>query len=83
MVTVNNNIKYADADYSLEGPEVFLSLILHADFVVSNSFHAVAFSVIFQKQFTVFNRFEKINTRMRDVVTLLGIPEVLLSLIHI
>lgn len=78
IVTVNNNIKYADVDYSLEGPEVFLSLIKNAKFVISNSFHAVAFSVIFQKQFTVFNRSEKINTRMRDVVRLLDIPEVLI-----
>ncbi|WP_372757871.1 polysaccharide pyruvyl transferase family protein [Mariniflexile sp.] len=79
IITVNNNIKYADKDYSLEGPEVFLSLIRNAAFVVSNSFHAVAFSIIFQKQFTVFNRFEKINTRMRDVANLLEIPECLLT----
>uniref|UniRef100_UPI004047D423 polysaccharide pyruvyl transferase family protein n=1 Tax=Mariniflexile sp. TaxID=1979402 RepID=UPI004047D423 len=78
IVTVNRNIKYADKDYSLEGPDVFLSLIKNAAFVVSNSFHAVAFSIIFQKQFTVFNRFEKINTRMRDVVNLLEIPECLI-----
>ena len=77
IVTVNNNIKYADANYSLEGPDVFLSLINNAKFIVSNSFHAVAFSIIFQKQFTVFNRFEKINTRMRDVVNLLSIPKAL------
>lgn len=78
IITVNSNIKYADMDYSLEGPDVFLSLIEHAKFVISNSFHAVAFSIIFKKQFTVFNRFEKINTRMRDVVRLLEIPEVLI-----
>ncbi|PKV50976.1 polysaccharide pyruvyl transferase [Aquimarina sp. MAR_2010_214] len=77
IVTVNSNIKYADEDYSLEGPDIFLSLIQHAKFVISNSFHAVAFSIIFEKQFTVFNRFEKINTRMRDVTRLLEIPEVL------
>ncbi len=77
IVTVNNNIKYADKDYSLEGPKTFLSLVKNAEFVISNSFHAVAFSIIFQKQFTVFNRSEKINTRMRDVANLLKIPEVL------
>lgn len=79
IITINRNIKYADQDYSLEGPDVFLSLIKNAEFIVSNSFHAVAFSIIFKKQFTVFNRFEKINTRMRDVVQLLDIPKVLIE----
>ena len=31
--------------------EYFLSLLAHADYVVSNSFHGVALSLIFQKQF--------------------------------
>lgn len=31
--------------------ETFLSLLAHADYVVSNSFHGVALSLIFQKQF--------------------------------
>ncbi|MCF8273426.1 MAG: polysaccharide pyruvyl transferase family protein [Flavobacteriaceae bacterium] len=79
IVTVNKNIKYADKYYDLCGPDVFLSLIKNADFVVSNSFHAVAFSIIFKKQFTVFNRFEKINTRMKDIVNLLEISEVLIE----
>lgn len=32
-------------------PEQFLSLIYHADVVVTNSFHAVAFSIIYEKEF--------------------------------
>lgn len=79
VVTVNNNISYADKNFYFEGPDVFLSLIKDACFVVSNSFHAVAFSIIFKKQFTVFNRNEKINTRMRDFVQILDIPQVLLK----
>jgi hypothetical protein len=79
IVTTNDNIKYADKNFSLDGPDVFLSLIRNASFVVSNSFHAVAFSIIFKKQFTVFNRSEKINTRMRDFVQILYIEEVLLK----
>jgi len=31
--------------------EDFVSLVAHADYVVSNSFHGVALSLIFQKQF--------------------------------
>lgn len=35
------------------GPAEFVSLIYHADFVFSSSFHGTAFSIIFQKQFAV------------------------------
>lgn len=34
-------------------PQDFLSLVYHADFVFSSSFHGVAFSIIFEKQFAV------------------------------
>ena len=70
---------YADRCFTQEGPAAFLSLIRNAEFVVSNSFHATAFSLIFQKQFVVFNRNEGINTRMRDLAQLAGIQERLIS----
>uniref|UniRef100_UPI004048915B polysaccharide pyruvyl transferase family protein n=1 Tax=Mariniflexile sp. TaxID=1979402 RepID=UPI004048915B len=79
IVSVNFNIKYADYNFYLAGPQTFISLVRDAKFVVSNSFHAVAFSVIFKKQFTVFDRFEKINTRMRDFVSLFDIKNVLIT----
>lgn len=45
----SNNIfkKYHDTT----GPIEFLSLIRNSDFVISSSFHGVAFSIIFEKQF--------------------------------
>lgn len=70
IYTVNNNIKYADKNFWLKGPETFLSLISQSQFNITNSFHAVAFSIIFQKQFVVLNRKDKINTRMRDLLRL-------------
>lgn len=79
VVSVNENVKYANHNFYLDGPSTFLTLLSNAKFVVSNSFHAVAFSGIFKKQFTVFNRSEKINTRMRDFVNLLDIENVLIS----
>ena len=68
-----------DRCFSQEGPLTFLALVHHAEFVVSNSFHATAFSLIFQKQFVVFNRSESINTRMRDLVYLSGTGNRLIS----
>lgn len=70
---------YCDQYFDQEGPEAFLSLVYHAQFVVSNSFHATAFSLIFHKQFVVFDRKEAINTRMRDLVELAGISGRLLA----
>lgn len=58
----------ADQVWSDMGPREFLGAVLNADIVVSNSFHATAFSLIFQKEFYVINREEQINTRMRDLL---------------
>lgn len=56
-----------------EGPIEFVQLVKNANFVLSNSFHATAFSIIFERQFAVFERKEKINTRMRDLLKSLDI----------
>ncbi len=68
-----------DRCFSREGPLTFISLVHHAEFVVSNSFHATAFSLIFQKNFIVFDRKEKINTRMRDMMSLVGLESCMYS----
>ncbi|PHR69158.1 MAG: hypothetical protein COA67_11195 [Lutibacter sp.] len=78
IYTVNSNINYADRNFNLEGPETYLSLVKNAKFIVTNSFHAVAFSLIFEKQFVVFNRVEKINTRMRDLLQSISLRNLLL-----
>ncbi len=79
IYTLSPKLNYADQSFYLSGPDTFLALINKAEFIISNSFHAVAFSLIFQKQFVVFNRKENINTRMRDIVNLLGINNTLLA----
>lgn len=71
--------KYADKDLSMSGPLEFLQLLANARYVVANSFHALAFSVIFEKDFFIINRSEGINTRMRDFLSYLNLPERLIS----
>jgi len=61
------------------GPREFLGAIQNAGLVLSNSFHATAFSLIFQKEFYVINREEKINTRMRDLLAELSLDGRLVS----
>ena len=73
IYSLNQNIDYADVNYWLEGPERFLSLVSQSKVNLTNSFHSLAFSLIFQQQFVVVNRTEKINTRMRDLLYLLNL----------
>lgn len=73
------NLNYADECFYNEGPLGFLSLIKNAKFVISNSFHATAFSIIYNVPFCVVNRKEDINTRMKDLLSLLGMKNRLLS----
>jgi hypothetical protein len=61
-------LKYADKYFKLDGPETFVSLVKQAEFVISNSFHAAVFSVLYERLFVVVNRTEAINTRMRDLL---------------
>lgn len=70
---------YADCCFDQYGPLTFLSLVKDAQLVMSNSFHATAFSLIFKTNFWVINREEAINTRMRDLTRLVGVPERLLT----
>lgn len=70
---------YCDRDFEQEGPTEFLWLIDHSEFVISNSFHATAFSIIFEKQFEVFERKEDINTRIRDLVKSLDLENRILN----
>lgn len=55
------------------GPLEFLSLIKNAEFVFSSSFHGVAFSILFEKQF--FASFTENEGRAKSILDDLGISE--------
>lgn len=42
--------------HSYGGPDVWLSLIRDAEYVITDSFHAVVFSIVYRKQFAVLKR---------------------------
>lgn len=50
---------YGDQQIFDAGPEHFISLIKNADCIFTDSFHATAFSVLYEKNFFVFPRDEK------------------------
>lgn len=56
------------------GPGEFVYLIHHAAYVFTNSFHATVFSVLFHKQFSVYNR-EGLNTRISTLLQMLNIEK--------
>ncbi|MCD7716305.1 MAG: polysaccharide pyruvyl transferase family protein [Lachnospiraceae bacterium] len=51
------------------GPIEFLNLMLHAEFVCTNSFHGLAFSIIFEKKFFSFPS-DRFSTRSSNLMEL-------------
>lgn len=66
---------YADRNLTNVDPLEFVGLIRDAQFVVSNSFHATAISLIMGTKFCVVNRIEGINERMKSVLEDYGLAE--------
>lgn len=66
---------YADDLQYQVGPSEFLYLIKNASYVFTDSFHASVFSLVFHKQFFVFDRFENHKGRATTsrIETLLNI----------
>lgn len=62
------------------GPKEFVELIHHACFVCTDSFHGVCFSIIYQKNFCVFERFRKHdnnnqNSRIDSILKILDLEQ--------
>lgn len=59
---------------SSAGPAEFLGYIHRADYVVTNSFHAAAFSIIYQKRFVVFAHSSR-GARLKNILELHGLED--------
>lgn len=65
---------YADMNINDAGPLEFISLINNAAYVVANSFHATAFSVIIEKDFYTFGlKTQRNSSRMSDFMNIVGL----------
>lgn len=51
-------------------PETFLWMIKEASYVVTTSFHATAFSIMFKKNFTAVSSFDSQNERVQSLLSL-------------
>lgn len=56
----------------IAGPEQFLSLLKGADFLVTNSFHGIAISLLYEKQFYVYEN-GGVMTRIDGLLSQLGL----------
>ena len=63
--------------HTATGPSEFLNLLKNARFVCGASFHLIAFSVIYQKEFYGFNG--DIDSRMNNILNKLGLTERIVS----
>lgn len=71
--------KCVDQLFTHRGPEDFLSLFMNADYVVTNSFHGVAFSINFNRPFVVVPRNE-FNSRIVSLLELTGLQSRLVNM---
>ena len=70
LPTASKDIFTCDA-----GPLEFLSLIKNASLIITNSYHAIVFSLLFQKDFYSFARKEPLNIRLIDLLEEVGVEE--------
>lgn len=63
----------------IEPVEKWLSLIYHADFVLTDSFHGTVFSILFHKPFIVFANEDRGKDRFTDLLTRMGLQERLIQ----
>lgn len=70
---LNRNI-FLKNTRAVVGPMQFLSLIMNSEFVISSSFHGVAFSIVFRKQFYSLG-IGKNSSRVKSLLNIIGINE--------
>ena len=63
----------------IEPVEKWLSALFYADYVITDSFHGMVFSLIFNKQFVVYGNMRTGLSRIEHLLGLLGIEERLAS----
>lgn len=76
-VVILNDKSYPD--YYLAGPSQFLYLVEHAELVLTDSFHCTVFSIIFHRNFYVFEREDSVLknmfTRLESLLERLGFQD--------
>lgn len=74
IVMLSKNLKPVNAKHAGDSsPQEFLGWFANAEYVVTNSFHGTAFSLIFHKKFCIeLNNSRGLNIRSRDLLEICG-----------
>lgn len=73
-----NKLKHDILDFSnieLQSIETWLAAFNDVDYVITDSFHGCVFSIIFQKQFAVFDNASRGNDRISNLLKLLDLED--------
>lgn len=77
---VKDDFNFGDEQIYNAGPSEFLNLISNAEYICTDSFHGTVFSIIHNKTFFTFSRYEETqnastNSRLKSLLGILGIEE--------
>lgn len=78
-IASNRQTKIYDMSDDIYGPEHFMTEIRNADFVITNSFHAIAFSLIFKKDFAAITSGDELDMRYADLLKSVGAEHSLMT----
>lgn len=81
---VRRMLDLRDEETYVAGPQDFVELFSKAQYVFTDSYHACCFSIMFHKQFTVFNRSgmagkSNMNSRMETLFRLFALDSVMMD----
>lgn len=86
VIIPHNGLSYIQSKYIMKFCTVgnFLSLIKNARYIVTDSFHGAIFSIIYKKQFILFERHNPMdeasqNSRLYNLLKMLDLDDVLLK----
>lgn len=77
------DIKYGFKTYYEAGPREFISLIKGCKYVVTNSFHAVSFSLIFGKSFWAFIPPKSDDDRLKSILDLVNLSDRIVDIYNV
>ncbi len=70
LVVIPSSKQYSECKFSLKkgvGPQEFVDIISNADFVLTDSYHASIFSLIFEKNFLYLKRFDDDDANCQNI----------------
>lgn len=79
LIANEQGLEFIDASRYQYSPTDFVSLIYHADYVVTASFHAMVFSIIFHKVFSVVRTGQPSDLRFINLLNILGMESCMMD----